>query len=315
MKKLLKGLCALLLCVLLMPCALADDAFTVDVDALDLGKLNNDAYVAAHLTAGTQGLRVRKVISTGTELASSVRLTLTQMDTGALLFDKNYGYQSGVFDSGVIYLARGGSGTAPYLITLYVGDYVYGIPFMHRQQRLESNGACTAGVRLRDLDPSQSGDWLMGTMVDLNDLRAAGGYTVQLCASNRYVIGTAFISLNGSLLDVQLDFDPSASVNLEYAQLYVVKDGQYLKDVRPVSLNAGADVSGANKALIYLPMEVSYDPDGLSQFRYDGTQAAWQQQLWKDAHGKQTTTTQTDSSPDWSSGWSDGWDDGWSSGW
>ena len=311
MKKMLKGLFALLLCVLLMPCALADDAFCVDVDALDLGKLNSDAYVAAYLTAGTQGLRVRKVISAGTELASSVRLTLTQMDTGALLFDKNYGYQSGVFDSGVIYLAHGGSGTVPYLITLYVGDYVYGIPFMHRQQRLESNGACTAGVRLRDLDPSQSGDWFMGTMVDLNDLRAAGGYTVQLCASNSYVIGTAFISLNGSALDVQLDFVPSASVKLEYAQLYVVRDGQYLKDVRPAALNAGVDVSGAQKALIYLPMQVSYDPDGLSQFRYDGAQAAAQQQLWKAAHGN----TQTGSSSEWSSGWSDGWDDGWSSGW
>ena len=168
MNKLFKRMGALLLCLMLfIPTAMAEDCFTIDVDTLDLERLNSDDYVSVALSASTQGVRIRKYISHSSEIAASVRLTLTQMDTKTLLFDKNYGYQSGTFDSGVIYLPYVSGSTIPYLVTLYVGDYVYALPFMHLQRRMESNGASTAGVRLCDLDPAQSSDWLMGTMVDL----------------------------------------------------------------------------------------------------------------------------------------------------
>jgi len=324
MNKFLKRIGSLLLCLMLwLPCALGEDCFTIDVDTLDMDRLNSDDYVSLVLSASTQGVRIRKYISPSSELAASVRLTLTRMDTKALLFDKDYGYQSGTFDSGVIYLPYVSGSTIPYLVTLYVGDYVYALPFMHMQRRMESNGACTAGVRLRDLDPAQSSDWLMGTMVDLDELRQSGGRTVEVCASNSYVIGTAYISLNGSTLNVSLHFDASAGVTLEDADLYVVTDGHYLKDARGRSLSAGADVSGAEWALVYLPMAVSYDPAGLPSFQYDWNEASAQQQLWKDAHGSYSQNTapyvtQQESSgwnDGWSDGWSDGWDDGWSSGW
>ena len=329
MKRIWKRLCALILCVLLLlPAAVAEDCFTIDVDTLDLDRLNSDDYVAVALSASTQGVRVRKYISESSEVAATVRLTLTQMDTQTLLFDKNYGYQSGTFDSDVIYLPYVSDRTIPYLVTLYVGDYVYAMPFMHQQRRMESNGACTVGVRLRDLDPAQSGDWLMGTMVDLDDLRREGSRTVDVCASNSYLIGTATIRMAGAELQVDLDFADSADVELEDADLYVVTDGRYLADAPRSSVSGGVDVSGADSALVYLPMQVSYDPAGLPAFRYDQQEAGSQQNLWNESRGGASASgsdweesfsesVQEDDSWDdgWSSGWDDGWDDGWSSGW
>lgn len=325
MKKVLKRVCALALCLMLgLSSALAEDSFTIDVDTLDLDRLNSDDYVAVALSASAQGVRVRKYISQSSEVAAAVRLTLTQMDTRTLLFDKNYGYQSGTFDSGVIYLPYVSGSTIPYLVTLYVGDYVYALPFMHQQRRMESNGACTAGVRLRDLDPAQGGDWLMGTMVDLDDLRQSGSRTVDVCASNSYVVGSATIRLSGSDLSVQLNFTPAAEVELEDADLYVVTDGHVLADVRAQSVNSSVDVSGAESALVYLDMQVSYDPAGLPAFRYDADAVRSQQRLWEAAHESQSASSgwtepevsyDTGSEEAWDDGWSSGWDDGWSDGW
>ena len=113
-----------------MPGAQAEDFFTLNVDMLDMDSLNQNDYVAANLSAACQGIRVLKTISTSSELAEPVRLSLTRMDTQTLLFDKDYGYQSRNFDSDVIYLPYGGGSTVPYLVTLYVGDTVYAMPFM-----------------------------------------------------------------------------------------------------------------------------------------------------------------------------------------
>lgn len=329
MNQWMKRICALLLCLMLwVPSVLAEDCFTIDVDTLDLDQLNSDDYVSVALSASSQGVRIRKSISASSEVAAAVRLTLTQMDTRTLLFDKNYGYQSGTFDSGVIYLPYVSGGTIPYLVTLYVGDYVYALPFMHLQRRLESNGACTSGVRLRELDPAQSGDWLMGTMVDLDDLRASGTRTVDICASNSYVIGSATICLSGNELGVQLHFSSKADVDVEDASLYVVTDGHVLSDTRACEVSEWVDVSGADSALVYLSMEVSYDPAGLPAFRYDADEAADQKRLWNNAHNAAapaekwqapesgTSSFEGDGWDDgWSSGWDDGWSDGWSEGW
>ena len=324
---------AWILCLMLMlPAAIAEDCFTINVDTLDLDRLNSDEYVAVALSASAQGVRVCKAISASSEVAAAVRLTLTQMDTKTLLFDKNYGYQSGTFDSGIIYLPYVSDQTIPYLVTLYVGDYVYALPFMHLQRRMESNGASTAGVRLRDLDPAQSGDWLMGTMVDLDTLRGGGSRTVDVCASNSYVIGQAIIRLQNEQIYVELDFAPSAQVTVEDAQLYVLTDGELLSDVRSVSMHSGVSVSGAQTALVYLPMQVSYDPAGLPVFRYDEGAAQQQQALWSQSRAgvqqiaespQQSSSSAYEAEPDWDDGWSsgwegdwnDGWDDGWSSGW
>ena len=324
MKQFLKRGLALLLCLMLFAFpALGEDCFSIDVDALDLSRLNSDDYVAIALSSSAQGIRVRKQLTSSSEVASAVRLTLQRMDTGALLFDKNYGYQSGSFDSGVIYLPYASSGAMPCLVTLYAGDYIYALPFMHLQRRMEANSACTAGVRLSDLDPAQSSDWLMGTMVDLSQLRRDGVLTVELCASNRSVIGAADISLNGSDLRISLRFSSSADVELTDADLYVITDGHTLADTSARNLNEAVNVSGADYALIYLPMEVSYDPAGLPAFHYDKERSRSAQLLWKELHPASNKPESNKNLPSdsagwddgWSSGWNDGWNDGWSDGW
>lgn len=115
------ALCALLVWTSVP--SLAEDCFTIDVDALDMNSLNSDEYVAQYLSASAQGVRVRKYISDSSELAAPVRLTLMQMDSQTLLFDKDYGLQSGTFDSGVIYLPYVADRTIPYLVTLTDEDW------------------------------------------------------------------------------------------------------------------------------------------------------------------------------------------------
>ena len=156
MKKCLILLAALLL--MFAPClnAHAQDVFVIDVDMLDMGSLNSDDYVARELSASVQGVCVRKYISSSSELAAPVRLTLTQMDQCTVIFDRDYGYQSGTFDSGTIYLPYVSDRTSPYLVTLYVGNYVYAMPFMQLQPRLTDNGACLAGVRFCHKEGAQT---------------------------------------------------------------------------------------------------------------------------------------------------------------
>ena len=65
------ALCALLVWASVP--SLAEDCFTIDVDALDMSCLNSDEYVAQYLSASAQGVRVRKYISDSSELAAPVR--------------------------------------------------------------------------------------------------------------------------------------------------------------------------------------------------------------------------------------------------
>lgn len=328
MKKTVLQLLCLLLCLALALPALAEDCFTIDVDTLDLDRLNSDDYVARSLSASTQGVRVRKQLTASSETAAAVRLTLTQMDTKTLLFDRDYGYQSGLFDSGVIYLPYAGDATIPYLITLYAGDMVYAMPFMHLQRRLTYNGACTRGASLRDL--GLGSDWLMATVVDLNSLRQRGSMSVEVCASNQYVIGTAHISMSGDSLCAELLLEPQANAEVHQASLYVVTDASEFHSAPSFRLGDWVAMGGADTALIYLPLQVSYDPAGLRTYSYSSNDSDVQHQLqlWQQNAGasqnngwSEPETPASDWNSDaswddgWSDGWSDGWDDGWSSGW
>ena len=331
---------ALVLCLALLgnpvSSSRAEDCFTLDVDLLDMDSLNSDEYVAQHLSAQTQGIRVQKYISDTSELAARVRLTLLQVDTNTLLFDKDYGYQSGTFDSGVIYLPFVDNRTIPYLVTLYVENYVFAMPFMHLQPRLSYNGACTYGARLRDLDAGLSSDWLMGTMVDLDALRSQGSQTVSVCASNAYVIGQATLTLQGDFLSVQLSFLSAANVEVHRVSLFVITDCASLTtaDIGSIgqpSYSPGDSVSvaGASSALLYMPMQVSFDPVGLNGFGYDLSSGELQYQLglWNQNRNQAYLTPATEPPPadggpadpageDGGSGWTENsgaWDEG--SGW
>lgn len=155
LRAVLAALCLCLSCAW-SPAVLAEDSFTIDVDMLDMDRLNRDDYVAQELTSSAQGVRVIKYISDSSELAAPVRLQIQQVNTGKLLFDKDYGYQSRTFDSGVIYLPYADKEVTPCLVTLSVGNYLYAMPFMHSPR-----------TQTRDFIPeSSSGGWADGGWED-----------------------------------------------------------------------------------------------------------------------------------------------------
>ena len=330
MKKHLLRVFICLLCVMLAGAApaYAQEDFLIDVDRLDLGRLNSDDYVRSHLSSSAQGIRVRKYVSDSSELAAPIRLTITQMDTQKLVLDKDYGYQSGTFDSGTLFLPYGGEGTTPYLVTLYAGSYVYAMPFMQLQRRLTANSACTVGPRLRDLDSSLGGDWLMGTMLDLERLRSRGSQSVDICASNSYLIGTATVRMDQSRLRVETSFHGSADAEVSQQDVYIVTDANAFHAARAHRTGEWIDVGSAESALLYLPIRVSYDPTGLSSFHYNASDYAGQFDLWDQNRLSDTQnassdwseeaweTDEWDPAPDWDAGWTDedyGWGDDWSS--
>ena len=287
MIKSLRVFLCLFLCAMMLPLtALAGDCFVIDVDSLDMNSLNSNDYVASHLSAQTDGVRVRKYISDSNELAAQVRLTVTQAETSTVVFDKNYGYVSGTFDSGDIFLPYVDNNVIPYLITLNIEDWTYAMPFMHLQPRLSDNRACTYGVRLQDYNPSITNSWVMGTMLDLNALRQQGTLTLPLCASNLYLIGQATLGMSGNLLTVFVDFDPSANVEVLTSAVYLFGDvhGITTDNVSALAQPAHAigetiDTTGLSTALLYLPITLSYDSSGLTEFSYDLNSAELSQQL------------------------------------
>ena len=266
-------------CALLLtgaPCAaLAEGSFVIDVDSLNMDSLRDDAYLQQNLCSAEAGVRVTKYISDSNELAARVRLTIQQAGDATIIFDKNYGYQSGSFDSGDIYLPYADSGTLPYIITLAVEDWTYAFPFLHAQPRLNRNSGCTWGVRMRDYC-GVTDNWVMGTMLNLDELRQSGWRTLPLCASNLYVVGQATVSLSGDQLTVGLAFADSAHVELLGSAVYLIGDVTTVVSADPGSMPQPAygvgqpiDVSGLRTALLYVPLSLSYDPAGLSQFSYD----------------------------------------------
>lgn len=267
----------LIACVLFLPlAAFAEDCFTIDVDALDTGRLNDNAYVAENLTAQAQGVRVRKYISDSNELAARVRLTIQQAETSAVVFDKYYGYVSGTFDSGTLYLPFVDNNVIPYLITLNIENWTYALPFMQYRPRLTGNSACTVGLRLGEQNPALADAWIMGTMLDLDVLRAQGTASVSLCASNQYLIGQATITVQGDRLRVNLSFEDAAAVDVQSCAVYLFARVSSLTSLNPAQITQPAcvpgqeiDIAGLRTALLYLPCTLSYNPSGLRDFVYD----------------------------------------------
>ena len=218
----------LLVCMLLCPpMAQANDGcFLMNVDALDMTRLNQNDYVQQYLAAPAQGLRVSKQIPDGD--AQPVRLSLVEMNGQTLVFDKDYGYQSGPFDSGPIYLPSVGNGMT---------------------------------------------DFVRGKVVDV-------------CASNRYLIGQADIYYHDGRISVTLSLSPSANVELHSLSIHVNTDCASLAsaaDGPAYSQGEWIPVGEASSALLYMPMSLSYDPSGLSGYGYDLSHGYLQQQLklWK----------------------------------
>ena len=153
-----------------------------------------------------------------------------------------------------------------------VGDMVYAMPFMQLQARLYNNGACTYGAHLYDYAAYLGQDWLMGTMLDLNALRAQGYMAVDVCASNSYLIGQADIYYHDGRISVTLSLNPAANAELHSLSIYVNTHCATLgsaMDGTAYGQGEWIPVGDAASALLYMPITLSYDPSSLSTFGYD----------------------------------------------
>ena len=312
---------SVLLCLILLfspVCAYGEECFVIDVDSIDMTRVQENDYVQSVLAAPAQAISVCKYISQSDEQAAPVRLTLTRAEDGMVVFDKNYGYVGGEFDSGVLYLPYVDSRTIPYIVTLTIGDWVYALPFFCQQLRLTRNGACTYGVRMRDYDASLTSDWMMGTMLDLDALRASGGQSVSVCASNAYVVGDAQLQVADDCLWVNLSLYDSAAATLQYASVYCVTDVSQLTTAEPnaitlpaYGLNQPIPLNGATSCLLYVPMILDYDPSGLSGFSYDlgSSELQYQLTLWQSNQNAMPDLSTDQPYTEQDNAWYDDWSD------
>lgn len=298
--KILRVILSILLCATLFPvAALAEACFLINVDTLEMQRLNDGDYVRQYLSGQSQGVRIQKFISDSSEFAARVRLTITQAETSTIVYDKNYGYVSGVFDSGDIYLPFVDNNTIPYLITLNIEDWTYALPYMQMRARLSHNSGCTYGLRLRDINPSLPDGWIMGTMLDLDALRQTGGTVLPVCASNQYIVGHASVSVSGDQLSVNVSFLPEANVELHRSSVYLLPHVAELTALDPgelslprYELGQSIQIGGLQTALLYMPMTLSFDATAMGEFFYDagGADISQQWQLWQNNLAMAQTT-------------------------
>ncbi len=281
--KMLAGLVLLLVVLTVIPAALAADAFVIQVDKLDMNRLNDSAYISENLSAATQYIR----LSCAMEGAAQVRLQVVRQDTGSVVMDKNYGQVSGTFRSGDIYLKFSGSSTIPYTITLTAGDKTYAFPFYRKLMVLKNNTACTFGVRIKNLDKGLTDAWTMATPLDLEEIAALPGGVkrIDLCASNMYVIGTVTVRVRDGALRVSMQLaedenGDESSFEISEQHLFLITSPSDWNSLDPRRLaeqeyKIGVDIlleeslPDTKYVVMYLPVKLSYDPNGLHRFSYN----------------------------------------------
>jgi hypothetical protein len=279
----LAGLILMLVALAVIPGALAQDAFVIQVDKLDMNRLNDSEYVGDNLSAATQYIHVDCVL----EGTKQVRLQVVRADNGSIVIDKNYGQVSGTFRSGDILLKFSGSSTIPYTITLTAGDKTYTFPFYRKLVTLKNNTACTFGVRIKNLDKGLTDAWTMATPLDLTEIAALPGGVkrIDLCASNMYVIGTVAVRVRDGVLRVsmQLADDESqdeSSFEISDQHLFLITSPSDWNSVDPKRLEEqeyeiGVDIvlkdslPDTQYVVMYLPVKLSYDPNGLNRISYN----------------------------------------------
>lgn len=273
-------LCACLMVVLscLALPGLAVDTFVIPVNELDMNRLSDDSYIADHLSAGTQYIRLTYALSEQAHVVVSV----VREDTGAAVHEKDYGQVSGTFRSDDIYLKYTGSETTKYNITVAIGDAKYKFPFQRQLMLLKNNTACTYGVRIKNLDKRLTDGWTMVTLLDLDEVAALPGSTkrIDLCASNMYVIGTVSVRVRDDALRVSMQLDEDNKFEISHQSLYLITNLSDWTSVNPKQMSQpqyeiGVDISlsqelpGVRYLVMYLPMTLTYDPNGLDRFSYD----------------------------------------------
>jgi hypothetical protein len=253
----------LLICLIFMLPAMAEDVFTIDASALDT------------LSAATQYLRVTYPVG---DVAQVVSVDVINQDSSATVFSKFYGEIAGEFCSDDIYLKTAGI----YQIHLAVGEKAVSFEFSRTLLFLSDNSAYSSGVPLLDEKT--------GTAVDLS---AFGTSSYPIVASNKFFIGMLNVSVSADSLTVDYILSDSLDAQITSENLYIFTDLNDLISLSPSHLSLyttftpsspisiAASLGGARYAVVYLPIVLSYDPNGLplANIQPDPQQAAILEQL------------------------------------
>lgn len=259
------------------------DVFTLSLDSLAADRLSDPTYQAEYLSSASQYLQVTCTLPQEAE----VTLAITSQSTGAMVYQRNYGVCGGAFASDFIYLEGAGAQGA-YTVTLQQGDMVVQAPYQHQLMYLTNNRAASAGISLKSLGNGLTDSWVTATLLDLEALNS-GALTVPLCASNQYDIGTVTISRNGDSLSVSCALTDPNAIGITSQKLYLISNISLLTSLNDGALSGwaysvGQDISlasnfaGVRYVLMYMPMRVDYDPNGLPAFWVDPAFMATQQQ-------------------------------------
>lgn len=266
------------------------DVFTLALDDLAVDRLSDPDYQAKYLSSASQYLQVTCAVPQEAEITVSI----TSQTTGTMVYQRNYGVCSGGFASDYIYLEGSGAQGA-YTVTVQRGSEVIQIPYQHQLMYLTGNRAASAGIAMRSLGSGLSDSWVTGTLLDLDALTNSS-MTVPLCASNQYQIGTVTISRSGDLLTVSSALTDSNAVEITSQRLYLISNVSLLTSLSENALSGWAyglnqDISiavnftGVRYVLLYMPMKVDYDPNGLPAYTADpsfmATQQQWLNGLWE----------------------------------
>lgn len=239
-----KLLLSLLIFLLLVPAALAEDVCTVE-----------DASAATHVTTERSYLRVL------CPLTAEGNVTLTVHDEwGYLVYQRNYGNCSGTFRSGDVHLPLDGD-SCDYTVTLSTADGEYTFTVTREMAMITDSAVYAGGATLKQLNGGSSRKY--AAVLDLDALDGQT-LTAPMLAGGAQV-GEVYFTVQSGTLTVSASL--TVDGRIDKGTVYVAADAltaQTLGSSRftgvKTRLDRAIDLSGAPYAAVMVQLTITYDP-------------------------------------------------------
>lgn len=261
-----RWLCVLLMCLMLMSGALAEDVCYIADVANEQG-----------VTTGCSYLTLKVPV----EDEAPVTLTIAG-ENGNTVYSRDFGLCAGPFRTEDIYLGLKGDHTV-YNVTLQVGDKVYTFPVERVAGRISGSAACTAGYPLSEMTGAKN--WRMATLLPVTD----GVVTVPVYAAGAYEVGSATFTIADGALTVSVTMDGAADGSVDSARVYVAANAD---EAAQLGRNKFAGLTGkldraialgdAEIIAVYVKLAVTFDPSGataVSVEPMENQEALWLQMM------------------------------------
>lgn len=234
----------LLLCLLLVPAALAEDVCTVE-----------DASAAVHVTTELAYLKVL------CPLESESNVTLTVHDQwGYLIYQRNYGLCSGTFRSGDVHLPLEGD-SCDYIVTLTTGDNEYTFTVTREMAMITDSAVYAGGATLKQLNGGSSRKY--AAVLDLDAMNGQT-LTVPMLAGGTQV-GEVYFTVEGGALTVSASL--TVDGRIDKANVYIAADALTAQTLgtshfsgTKTRLDRAVDLNGAPYAAVMVQLTITYDP-------------------------------------------------------